>query len=93
LLFENPETEYKDRSQEDPGIFYVHPDNWLAYEVFCRCFTQWKVISGMGGVAYQGLDYSGVWIVISSVVKRSQRNRVLEQIQFIETGALSTING
>lgn len=72
--------------------FYVHPKNWLAFLIFMDCFTQWRVVAGMGGIAYQGLDYPSVWTVIKA--HRCKKPwRVFRQIQYLETGALSEING
>jgi hypothetical protein len=72
--------------------YYVHPKNWQAYQVFRHCFSQWRVVAGMGGIAYQGLDYPSVWTVIKA--QRCKRpHRIFRQIQLIEAGALSKING
>lgn len=68
------------------------PENWLALQVFLQCQTQWRIIAGMAGAFYQGLDYQSVETVIRFQVKKKKRARVFQDIQLIEQGALSKIN-
>jgi hypothetical protein len=74
-----------------PDVFYVHPENWRAFEVFEACHTQWRVSIGFGGAVYQGLDYSAVVAVIQALGIKKAR-RVFNQVRVIEAGALSVIN-
>jgi len=71
----------------------VHPDNWDAFILFDQLGTQWRIIPGMSGVFYQGLDYAAVMAVVRETVKgRKNRARTFDQIRLIEAGALSVIN-
>lgn len=81
-----------DRPQaKKPHPFYVHPSNWQAFQVFEACQTQWRLVVGMGGVVYQGLDYPAVLSVLDAWgVKK--RTKVFEQVRSLEAGALSVLN-
>lgn len=63
-------------------------DNLPAFEIFCACGSQWR--HSMNGVT--GLDYTAVIAVINLKVKKKQRERVFDDIQLLETGALQQIN-
>jgi len=54
--------------------------------------TQWRMIVLANGMVYQGLDYASVWSVIAAQ-KAKHPGRIFRQIQYLETGALSEING
>lgn len=59
--------------------------------MFLACRTQWRVIAGMGGVQYQGLDYAA----LESIMRMKgvdDPGAVLDQVQHIETGALEAFN-
>lgn len=74
-----------------PQVHYVHPHNWRAFEVFDACHTQWRVIAGAAGCAYQGLDYAALGAVMDLMgIKR--RKRVFQQVRLIEAGALSVLS-
>nr|WP_281242931.1 DUF1799 domain-containing protein [Halomonas muralis] len=69
----------------------VWPEHWQALNVFLACRTQWRVIAGMGGVQYQGLDYTA----LESIMRMKgvdDTSAVLEQVQHMETGALEGLN-
>ncbi len=73
--------------------FAVMPENWQALEVFLSCQTQWKIVAGMGGCFYQGLDYPALESVLNlRVSKRKKRAKLFRQVQLIERGALEVIN-
>jgi hypothetical protein len=79
------------RPPPPPQTFTVHPDNWLAFMVFRACQTQWRMVVGMSGALYQGLDYPSVLAVLDAW-KVKKRKKVFRQIVLIETGALSVIH-
>lgn len=74
-----------------PKILRVHPENWKAFEIFDACHTQWRLVVGMGGVVYQGLDYSSVTAVIQAFSVKDHR-KIFNQIRALEAGALSVLN-
>lgn len=81
-------------AEESPSdAFYVHPDNWPAYQLFQQLRTQWRTAIGLGGIAYLGLDYSAVASFLSLMVPKKHRRQRFQEIRLIEAGALSVING
>lgn len=66
-------------------------EHWQALSVFLACRTQWRVIAGMGGVQYQGLDY-GALESIMRMKGVDDTAAVLDQVQHIEAGALEGLN-
>nr|WP_255487150.1 DUF1799 domain-containing protein [Oceanospirillum sediminis] len=83
-----------DKQPEDspPEHMDVLPENWLALQIFLQCQTQWRVIAGMGGAFYQGLDYPSVDVVIRLQAPKKKRRKTFQAVQLIEQGALSRIN-
>lgn len=71
--------------------FEVDYYNWIALEVFRSCVTQWRVVSGMGGIALQGLDYPSVDFVMRMLRVKSPR-KIFKKLQFIERGYLEKVN-
>lgn len=68
------------------------PENWQALEIFLACQTQWRIVAGMGGVFYQGLDYPALMAVIKLHSKPKHRKALFKAVQMIEQGALECIN-
>lgn len=66
-------------------------EHWEALQVFFACRTQWRIIAGMAGAQHQGLDYPAVESVMRmrGVTDTAQ---MLEQLQYIEAGALEALN-
>lgn len=59
--------------------------------MFSACQTQWRIVSGLGGAAYQGLDYPAVESVMRMQGVDAQGER-LAQIRVLEAGALEVLN-
>lgn len=75
-------------ASDDFFIPSIMEDNLTAFDIFRSCGTQWRF--SMSGVT--GLDYTAVINVIKMKVKKKQRERVFDDIQLLETGALQQIN-
>ncbi|XNS32350.1 DUF1799 domain-containing protein [Halomonas cupida] len=70
----------------------VWPEHWRALQVFLDCGTQWRLMPvGMGGVFFQGLDYSALEAVMRMHAV-DDTAAMLRQVQAIERGALEVIN-
>ncbi|WP_336606095.1 DUF1799 domain-containing protein [Chromohalobacter sp. TMW 2.2271] len=67
------------------------PEHREAFETFCACATQWRVIAGMGGAIHQGIDYTALESVMRMRGIEDQAAS-FEQIRLIESGALGVIN-
>ena len=88
-----------DRSQLDHTLshketFEVWPENMQALEVFLLCENQWRVITGMQSIGYQGLEYASVLGVIESLYARDPEEKkvLFFSVKDIERGALSVMN-
>jgi len=65
----------------------VWEENWQSFEIFLKMQTQWNVT--MGG--YVGLKYEVLqWV--SQLYDVEDKRRLLEDIQVMETAALSELN-
>lgn len=79
----------KDREDD----YELWPEHWDAWQVFLSCATQWRILVGMGGVRYQGLDYGGVESVMRfQGIKGKDRREIFSQLQVLEEEALKVIN-
>lgn len=59
--------------------------------VFTLLETQWRVISGMAGMVYQGLDYAAVESLLR-LLQIKNRAKVFEGLRVMEGAALSVLN-
>jgi hypothetical protein len=80
------------QQSDEPEIFYLWPEHERAYQVFCRCVTQWRW-TGMDGTR-TGLDYPAVEIVMREASGRrsgfrpADRALLWQEIRALEIGAL-----
>jgi hypothetical protein len=66
----------------------IWPENELAYGVFVRLLTQWRV--GMGGAT--GLDYTAVLAFIRTLrLSRVEAEELFADIQVMESAALEAM--
>lgn len=72
--------------------FEVWPDNWATVEVFLCCATQWRVVAGMGGLLYQGLDYPAVESVLR-LLKIEDVGDIFNGLRVMEKAAGEVLNG
>ncbi|WP_311949236.1 DUF1799 domain-containing protein [Halomonas piscis] len=80
-------------AQEAPTTFGVWAEHWPALKLFLALRTQWRVIAGMAGAQHQGLDYTALYghPAFSRLDADDQEAR-LEEVQYIEAGALEALN-
>lgn len=76
-------------TEADLDVAEIWPENWPAFELFCKLQTQWRV--GMGGRC--GLDYN----VLLTLLERMRLNdedhaRFMADIQTLEFAALDSMN-
>lgn len=82
----------KSSKTQDDSDFEVWPENWPALLIFVSVKTQWRIIAGMGGASFQGIDYPALIEVIKLKVEKDQRSQMFDDVQLIELGALSELN-
>lgn len=72
--------------EEHHLVFY---DNWLALNVFLAVQTQWRVIGGMGPLAYTGLDYTALKATMDLLgVAKKLRAALFEDVRELEASWL-----
>ncbi|MBD8890147.1 DUF1799 domain-containing protein [Roseibium litorale] len=72
--------------------FEVWRCNWRAVSIFLLLETQWRVVSGPGGLAFLGLDYSAAKAVVQGRSRRAWA-RLLSDLRILEAEALPILNG
>jgi hypothetical protein len=69
--------------------FVVDHDNWDAYEIFARMWTQWKRNDWNGRLI--GIDYTSMISAIS-LFHPDNAGEIFDQVRLIEHGYLSEAN-
>lgn len=78
---------------EQSSEFEVEQENLTAVHVFVAMQTNWRVVAGMGGVVYQGLDYPSLQSVANMLgIKRKTLPDLFSDIQIMEAAALPLLN-
>lgn len=78
------------------GTCAVWPQHWHALQVFQGMGTQWRVVAGLAGLMYMGLDYGGLRIVLAEnrrVPHRQPFERLMPQLRQMELSARAELNG
>lgn len=80
-------------SVAQPTEFEVEQENLTAVRVFVAMQTNWRIVAGMGGLVYQGLDYPSLESVANLLcIKRKKRPELFADIQIMEAAALPILN-
>ena len=69
----------------------VWPQHEQALEVFLACTRQWRIVAGMAGAFYQGIDATALHSTMQMMRVENQRE-TLALVHEIEAGALEEIN-
>lgn len=73
--------------------FEVWPENIRIVNVFLSVDTQWRVIAGLGGMVYQGLEMRSVQSALEmTLVKRGDWPTFFAGIRVMELAALPVLN-
>lgn len=72
-------------------MFRVWPECWESVQLFRALQTQWRVIVGMGGAMWQGLDYSAVWGLLRGA-QIPNPDEVFADLQVMEAAAIPVLN-
>lgn len=61
--------------------------------LFAACGTQWRILSGPGGILHLGLDYPGVDVVLRRLAPDdADPDQIFADIQVMEAAALPILN-
>lgn len=79
--------------QVEEESFSVFEENWLILQVFLAMQTQWRLVAGMAGAAYQGLEYQALPVVWDSLgIVKKKRPEVFAGLRKMEVAALQVLN-
>lgn len=67
----------------------IMPNNWESFTAFIACQTQWRMLAGMGGVIWTGLDYGSSKLVLDD---RNAKPGVFADVRRMESAALPILN-
>lgn len=65
------------------------PNNWESFTAFIACQTQWRMLAGMAGVLWTGLDYGSCKLVLDD---RNATQDVFSDVRIMESAALPILN-
>ncbi|WP_375058419.1 DUF1799 domain-containing protein [Zobellella sp. DQSA1] len=75
----------------EPESIGIWPEHIEAWEVFLASSGQWRIVAGMAGMFYQGLDAAALAATMA-MLGVEDRRRCLQQVRQIESGALEILN-
>lgn len=67
----------------------IMPNNWESFTAFIACQTQWRMLAGMAGVVWTGLDYPSCKLVLDD---RKAKRGVFADVRRMESAALPILN-
>lgn len=83
-----------DEENPDDGFFEVWPENWLTVQVWMRCADSWDIVSGLGGVYYQGLKSARIETVLRLMqIPESDKMEIFDDLITMSAAAREVLNG
>jgi hypothetical protein len=67
----------------------IMSSNWESFCAWLDCQTQWRVLLGMAGLVWLGLDYDACKAVLDD---RAASSRVFADLRYMERIALPILN-
>lgn len=55
----DPDQDGEEDGSDDNDV-ELGPEDWRAWQVFIACRRAWRIVAGMGGIWYEGIDPSAV---------------------------------
>lgn len=81
------------KADEDDEKVQLAPHLLPVVKLFSRLRSQWRMLAGMGGLVYTGLDYSAVEPVMRlTACKTATPERLFDQLRTMEIAALQVLN-
>lgn len=75
-----------------PHVIELFEDEHCAIDILIKCQNQWKIVSGMGGSFYTGLDYLAVNLMLDIHYPKSDKVEIFNLIRICEAEALRYLN-
>jgi hypothetical protein len=60
--------------------------------IWGKCETQWRVVAGMDGIVYIGLDYPAVQLVLDLETDKANHREIWQALRLIESESLEVLN-
>ena len=76
---------------EPASVIELWPEHVQPFRLFTECETQWRLVVGMSGVRYQGLDYTALHALMQ-IYGVNNMSHCLRCIRTLERGALKVFN-
>lgn len=71
----------------------VWPENCVVWDVWLYLSNQWRMVSGMGGVGYLGLEFASIPVALEMAgVDSEARREVMQALRQMEGEALEVLN-
>lgn len=81
------------KAKSKEGHFLVFQEGWQAWRLFMALATQWRVIAGMGGMVYQGLDLGSIEPAMRLMgIKKKHWTGLFSDLKLMEQSALKELN-
>lgn len=77
--------------QVKPEPVEIWAEHAEAFDVFCACSSQWRIVAGMAGFFHQGVEATALAATMD-MLGVADRRRCLQQVRQIEAGALEILN-
>lgn len=83
----------KSAPSEDMQVVEVWPEHHDVWDVWCVMGNHWRIVAGLGGGGYLGLDLPSlpVALEIAGISKR-RRQVVMRALRYMEDAALAVLN-
>ena len=77
-----------EQEPEQVGDVELPPELWPAWQCFLATWNQWRVIAGMGGVFYEGIDHAALQSCMELLdIKKTKRRDVFLHVLTLEDEA------
>lgn len=86
----NPVDVMGEKPPPDEGL-ELWPENAPAFNAFTCLSTQWRMLAGMAGAIYQGLDYQAIPTVLR-MLNLPESAEIFNDLRAMELAALPILN-
>ncbi|MDR0458590.1 MAG: DUF1799 domain-containing protein [Burkholderiaceae bacterium] len=77
----------------EPDRYELPPALWPAWECFVSTWNQWRIVAGLGGIWYEGIDHASLLATMNLLgVKKAKRRAVFGHVRVLENEARALRN-
>lgn len=75
-------------SEPEPDEYELPPELWPAWECFIATWNQWRIVAGLIGIYYDGIDHTALASTMDMLgVKQAKRRDVFIHVRILESEA------